>query len=166
MKRFSFSLFRRTKISTSVRFPAVRLDLRPYLHPACKGAHIAAARGCPTSSMMWHACVCLCVCVFVTGTMQLPRQRADTVCTTSWAYRTTWAAWVVVTTLRKWSVARLVGCSSLSASRSVDTGVRCRDCLNLDDGKWHNYNDSRVSSMSCGLDESSAYLLFYQRASF
>ncbi len=43
-------------------------------------------------------------------------------------------------------------------------GAVVRDCRNADDNKWYNFNDSRVSPTSAGsLDESTAYLLFYQR---
>jgi ubiquitin C-terminal hydrolase len=38
------------------------------------------------------------------------------------------------------------------------------DCVNRDDGRWHNFNDSRVGPQSpTGLSGSSAYVLFYVR---
>lgn len=40
----------------------------------------------------------------------------------------------------------------------------CSDCLNRDDGRWYNFNDSSVSPSSAGrLSKSAAYLLFYVR---
>ena len=36
LKRFTFSTFRRSKLSTSIDFPTIGLSLKPFIHPKCK----------------------------------------------------------------------------------------------------------------------------------
>jgi ubiquitin C-terminal hydrolase len=101
MKRFAFSLYRRSKVTTSVDFPVTGLDLRPYCatgSPALQGASPP--------------------------------------------------------------VYDLVGV--VNHMGSLGGGHYTADALNVDTGKWFNFNDSRVSRTSSSrLSGSNAYLLFY-----
>ncbi len=99
MRRFAFSLYRRSKVTTSVNFPVQGLDVASYCmdgSPAAEGS----------------------------------------------------------------TVYDLVGV--VNHMGSLGGGHYTADALNVDTGKWYNFNDSRVSSTKPSrLSGSSAYLLFY-----
>lgn len=100
LKRFNYTMYRRDKLCTDVKFPVRGLDLSPY---CAEGAKMARP---PTYDLI--------------------------------------------------GVSNHMG--GLGGGHYVAT------CLNDDTQKWHNFNDSRVSSVSeASLSGSAAYILFYQR---
>ena len=104
LKRFAFSLYRRSKITTSVDFPVTGLDVTEYCSASCPD--VPEGGSAPLYDLV--------------------------------------------------GVVNHMG--------SMGGGHYTADALNVDTGKWYNFNDSRVSPTSASrLSGSAAYLLFYLR---